>query len=327
MKDIRKIAVCTSGGDAPGMNAAIRSVVRTGMANGFEVWGIRRGYQGMIDNDMMRLTSSDVSNIIQRGGTILKTARSEAFYHAEGRQMAYQHLLSAGIDAVLVIGGDGSFAAANVFMHEHPDIAFVGIPGTIDNDLSGTDYTIGFDTALNTIVEAVDKLRDTAASHDRLFFVEVMGRDSGMIALYSGIAVGAESILIPETTTYVDKLIQLLKRGWQRHKSSCIIIVAEGDDAGGAAKIAEQVKHEFAHYDTRVSVLGHIQRGGNPTCQDRLLASRLGYEAVEALSRGKNGVMVGIQNEILKLTPFENAIKDKNKINMQLVKLAEILSI
>ncbi|MBE2247227.1 MAG: 6-phosphofructokinase [Candidatus Competibacteraceae bacterium] len=326
MKDIRKIAVFTSGGDAPGMNAAIRAVVRNGIANGLSVVGIKKGYQGMIDKDFVDLYSTSVSNIIQRGGTILKTARCEEFHDAEGRRKAYEHLVSNHIDAIVAIGGDGTFTGAHIFMQEYPDISIVGIPGTIDNDLVGTDYTIGFDTAVNTVIDAVDKLRDTAASHDRLFFVEVMGRDSGMIALHSGIAVGAEAILIPETVTYVDQLIRQLERGWLRNKSSCIIIVAEGDDTGGATQIAERVKMKFSNYDTRVSVLGHIQRGGNPSANDRLLATRLGYEAVEALAKGKEGVMVGLEHEKIKYTPFALAIKDKAKLNLNLVKIAEILA-
>lgn len=326
MKNIEQIAVFTSGGDAPGMNACIRAVVRTGLFNGLKVWGIRRGYQGMIENDFIPMESSSVSNIIQRGGTILKTARSKDFMTPEGRKRAYENLRSRGISAVVAIGGDGTFTGARVFMNEYPDVDFIGLPGTIDNDLSGTDYTIGFDTAINTVIDAVDKIRDTAASHDRLFFIEVMGRDSGMIALHSGIGVGAEAILIPETKTYVDQLIHQLERGWLRNKSSCIIIVAEGDDTGGAQAVADAVKQRFTQYDTRVSILGHIQRGGSPTCNDRMLGTRLGYEAVEALVRGKSGVMVGIVNNQVVYTPFEHAIRDEGKMNLQLIRIAEILS-
>jgi len=326
MKNIQQIAVFTSGGDAPGMNACIRAVVRTGLFNGLKVWGIRRGYQGLIENDLIPMDSSSVSNIIQRGGTILKTARSKDFMTAEGRKKAYENLKSRGIHALVAIGGDGTFTGARVFMNEFPDIAIIGLPGTIDNDLTGTDFTIGFDTAINTVIDAVDKIRDTAASHDRLFFIEVMGRDSGMIALYSGIGVGAEAILIPETKTYVDQLIQQLERGWLRKKSSCIIIVAEGDDTGGAQAVADAVKQRFSHYDTRVTILGHIQRGGSPTCNDRVLGTRLGYEAVEALVRGKSGVMVGIVNGEVAFTPFEKAIRDEGKMNMHLIRMAEILA-
>ena len=324
---IKTLGVFTSGGDAPGMNAAIRAIVRTGLYHGYKIKGIRRGYQGMIENEIIDLSNTSVSNIIQRGGTILKTARSNEFLTVEGREKAYKNLCEHQIDAIVAIGGDGTFTGANVFMHEHPSIPFVGIPGTIDNDLSGTDFTIGFDTAINTVVEAVDKIRDTAASHNRLFFIEVMGRDSGMIALNAGIGVGAEAILIPETTTYIDQLVHHLERGWKRKKSSYIIMVAEGDDTGGAEKVAAEVKKRFDEYDTRVSILGHIQRGGSPSCADRMLASRLGYEAVEALSRGERGVMVGIVHQDVKLTPFEQAVRDQNKISVHLLKMAEILSL
>ncbi len=325
MKSINNLAVFTSGGDAPGMNACIRAVVRTGIANGCKVYGILHGYEGMIKGEMVELSASSVSNIIQRGGTILKTARSKEFMTAEGRKKAHQNLKNKLIDGVVAIGGDGTFTGASVFMSEYPDIRFVGTPGTIDNDLSGTDYTIGFDTATNTVIDAVDKIRDTADAHDRLFFVEVMGRDSGLIALNSGIATGAEAILIPETPTYFDRLMQNLERGWLRKKSSCIFIVAEGDESGGAIRLAEKVKAKY-NYDTRVTILGHIQRGGKPTCADRVLATRLGYEAVEALMRGRQGVMVGQVNNQIVLTPFYQAIKDEGKMNMQLVKMAEILS-
>jgi len=327
MKKIDSIAVFTSGGDSPGMNACIRAVVRTGLFNGFSVYGIHHGYNGMISGEIEKMEASSVANIIQRGGTILKTARSNAFLTPEGRATAYENLKKHNIDAIVAIGGDGTFTGASVFMEEHPDISIVGCPGTIDNDLSGTDFTIGFDTAINTVIDAVDKIRDTAASHDRLFFIEVMGRDSGLIALHTGIGAGSEAILIPETKTYVDRLIEKLERGNRRQKTSHIVIVAEGDDSGGAYKLADLVKEKFPQFDIRVSVLGHVQRGGNPSCADRVLASRLGYEAVEALSRGRKGIMIGQVNGEIVYTPFENAVRDEDKMNMQLVKMAEILSL
>jgi 6-phosphofructokinase 1 len=325
MKSINNLAVFTSGGDAPGMNACVRAVVRAGIANGCKVYGILHGYNGMIGDEFMLMDAGRVGNIIQRGGTILKTARSADFMTKEGRKKAFENLEKYNIDGVVAIGGDGTFTGASVFMNEYKEIRFVGIPGTIDNDLSGTDYTIGYDTAINTVVQAVDKIRDTADAHDRLFLVEVMGRDSGLIALYSGIASGAEAIVIPETPTNIDRLFQKLERGWIRKKSSRIIIVAEGDELGGAMVLAEKVKQKF-NFDTRVTILGHIQRGGSPTCNDRVLATRLGYEAVEALMKGRHGVMVGQINNQIVLTPFYEAIKDDGKMNMQLVKMAEILS-
>lgn len=323
---MKKIAVFTSGGDSPGMNACIRAVVRTGIYNDCEIFGIMSGYEGMINGDIIPLDSSSVSGIIQRGGTILKSARSKKFMTEEGRKLAYENLKKHGIEGIVAIGGDGTFKGASVFMSEY-DVSFIGLPGTIDNDLAGTDFTIGYDTALNTVVEAVDKLRDTAASHDRLFFVEVMGKDAGFIALRSGVAVGAEAILIPETETHIDKLIALLEKGWRKNKKSSIIIVAEGDDEGGAYQIAEKVKAKFDNYDTRVTVLGHIQRGGNPSCSDRVLASRLGHEAVHALLKSRKGEMVGIINNKVLYTPFEKAIKHTTKVNNHLLELAEILSI
>ncbi len=326
MKSINNIAVFCSGGDAPGMNACIRAVVRTGIANGCKVFGIFRGYEGMINDEFIELNASMVGNIIQRGGTLLKTARSEEFRTEAGRKKAYLNLKKRNIDGIVAIGGDGTFTGASIFMKEYPDISITGAPGTIDNDLSGTDFTIGYDTAINTVIQAIDKIRDTADAHDRLFFVEVMGRDSGLIALYGGIGSGAEAIVIPETPTNVDRLIQKLERGFNRKKSSRIIIVAEGDESGGATILAEKVKEKFS-YDTRVTILGHIQRGGSPTCNDRVLATRLGYEAVEALMRGRQGVMAGQVNNQIVLTPFYQAIKDDGKMNMQLVRMAEILSL
>lgn len=327
IRDLRNIAVFTSGGDAPGMNACIRAVVRTALFNGLGVYGITRGYTGMINGDITPMYSSSVSNIIQRGGTILKSARSKEFMTSEGREKAYRQLKAFGIDAIVAIGGDGTFTGAKIFNEEYPDLQVVGVPGTIDNDLAGTDFTLGYDTAVNTVIDAVDKIRDTADSHDRLFFVEVMGRDSGMIALSSGISSGAEAILIPESKTYIDQLIVNLEKGWLRNKSSCIIIVAEGDEAGGAYEVARKVRERFNQYETKVTVLGHIQRGGKPSGADRVLASRLGYEAVEALARGKSGIMVGVVNGNMVHTPFEQAIRDDSKIDKSLLKIAEILSL
>lgn len=323
---MKKIAVFTSGGDSPGMNACIRSVVRTAIYNKLEVVGIIRGYEGMINGDFLPMQSSSVSNIIQRGGTILKSARSKQFMTKEGRAKAAENLKNEGIEGIVAIGGDGTFTGAKIFFEEH-GVPTIGVPGTIDNDLYGTDYTIGYDTAVNTVVEAVDKIRDTADAHDRLFFVEVMGRDAGFIALRSGISVGAEAVLIPETETYVDRLIEKLQKGWERQKSSSIIIVAEGDDAGGAYEVAEKVKAKFKHYETKVTVLGHLQRGGSPSAADRVLASQMGNAAVSALIEGRKNEMVGIVNRKVVFTPFENAIKHHQKINQELLKLADVLSI
>lgn len=322
---IKSIAVMTSGGDSPGMNAAIRAVVRAGISNGVKVYGIKRGYEGMIDGDIIPLQSNSVSNIIQRGGTILKSARSERFRTVEGRKQAYEQLLANNIDAVVAIGGDGTFSGALQFNKEH-DIPFIGIPGTIDCDLFGTDYTLGFDTAVNTVVDAIDRIRDTADSHDRLFFVEVMGRDAGFIALYSGIAGGAEAILIPESKTDEISLMKTLEKGWERNKSSMIVVVAEGDEQGGAYQIAEKVKSKFNNYDIRVSVLGHIQRGGSPSCFDRVLGSRMGVAAVEALLAGRVQIMIGVVNNHIHYTSLEKAVKHNQDIDMNLLKLGEILS-
>lgn len=323
---MKKIAVFTSGGDAPGMNACIRAVVRTAIFNNIEVVGIIRGYEGMISGDFIPMVSSSVSNIIQRGGTILKSARNKEFRTIEGRKKAAKKLSQEGIEGVIAIGGDGTFTGAKLFSKEH-NIPFVGVPGTIDNDLYGTDFTIGYDTAVNTVVEAVDKIRDTADAHDRLFLIEVMGRDAGFIALRSGIGVGAEAILIPETETYIDHLIKKLQAGWEREKSSSIIIVAEGDDSGGAFEVAEKVKAKFNHYETKVTVLGHIQRGGSPSAADRLLASRLGKAAVDGLINGRRNEMVGLINKEIVFTNFGKSIKHHQKINQELILLAEILSI
>lgn len=325
MAKIKRLGVFTSGGDSPGMNACIRAVVRTAIFHNIEVYGIYRGYEGLIEGDIKPLDSLSVCNIIQRGGTILKTARSEKFKTPEGMQAAYDNLKKFEIDALVAIGGNGTFTGCFEFNKKF-DIPIIGLPGTIDNDLYGTDFTIGFDTAINTVMEAVDKLRDTADSHSRFFFVEVMGRDAGFIALYSGIAAGAEAILIPETPTYIDDLIKTLDTDRRRHKTSGIIIVAEGDDAGGAFEVAAKVKEKFSYYDTRVSILGHIQRGGSPTCMDRVLASTLGYEAVNALIMGRKGEMVGLIDKNVVYTPFENAIKQHQEVNKKRLKMAAILS-
>ncbi len=327
MPKIKKIGVLTSGGDAPGMNAAIRAVTRTAIYHGMEVVGIRHGYHGMIHKHFTNLKVFSVSDILARGGTILKTARSEEFRTAEGRARAYENLKSEGIDAVVVIGGDGSLTGARIFCDEYYDIPFVGMPGTIDNDIYGTEYSIGYDTALNTVVEAVDKLRDTASSHNRLFFVEVMGRDAGFIALESGIACGAEAILIPEVEGQVEGLKDYLEKGFKRKKSSNIIIVAEGETRGGAFAIAESVKEEFQEYSVRVSILGHIQRGGTPSALDRVNASKLGYEAVQALVDDQKSVMVGFHNNEISHVPFSKVIKLKKNVDPQALGMAEILSI
>jgi len=322
---MQKIAVLTSGGDAPGMNACVRAVVRTANHFNMSVIGVRRGYQGMIENDLFPMTPSDVSNIIQRGGTVLKTARSKDFMSLEGREKAMQNLRNAGVEGLVVIGGDGSFKGA-LTLHKEFGLPVVGTPGTIDNDLFGTEATIGYDTAINTVVQAVDKIRDTADSHNRLFFVEVMGRDAGFIALRSGIACGAEAVLVPETETYTEALMDKLQRGWNREKSSAIIIVAEGDDSGGAEVLAKMVKDRFPHFDTRVSILGHMQRGGSPSAYDRVLASELGAGAVKALLEGKTNVMIGRMHGQVVEVPFEKAVKHHRDINKNLLELVYWLS-
>jgi len=325
MNTLKKIGVLTSGGDSPGMNACIRAVVRTGIYNGLEVYGIRKGYDGMIKGDIVRMENHDVSNIIQLGGTILKSARSKEFRTDEGRKKAYENLKKNNLDGLVVIGGNGTFTGADIFIKEF-DFPIMGTPGTIDNDLFGTDMTIGYNTAVNTVMDAVDKIRDTADSHNRLFFIEVMGRDAGFIALSSGIAGGAEDILVPETITYIDELIETLEKGFRKNKKSGVIIVAEGDDAGGAFEVAQKVKEKYSQYDTRVTVLGHIQRGGSPTSYDRILASTVGYEAVKALLNGRRGEMVGIINRQVAYTPFEKAIKHHKDINRNLLEMARVLS-
>ncbi|MEE1947296.1 6-phosphofructokinase [Pedobacter sp. KR3-3] len=327
MSTIKNIGILTSGGDSPGMNAAIRAVVRASLYHNLKVTGVMRGYEGLIQADFMPMDGKSVANIIQRGGTILKTARSDAFRTKEGRELAYKNLVASDIDALVVIGGDGTFTGADLFSREF-SFPVIGLPGTIDNDLAGTDFTIGYDTAINTVVNAVDKIRDTAESHDRLFIVEVMGRDSGLIALRSGIGVGAEAILIPEAKIGVEDLMKRLEHG-RKDKASKIIIVAEGDEAGGAYNVGEALKTKFPKYDIRVSVLGHIQRGGKPSCMDRVLASRLGVAAVEGLLEGKTDVMAGQVNKEIVFTPFSHAIKhiDAEKITPTWLKLAEILSL
>ena len=326
MTEIKSIGVLTSGGDAPGMNAAIRAVVRTAIYNNIKVFGIRHGYKGMINGEIKELKSHHVANTIQRGGTILKTARSEEFRTIEGRKKAYNQLKAHNIDAVVVIGGDGSFKGALAFSEEH-NIPFIGIPGTIDNDLYGTDDAIGYDTALNTVVEAVDKIRDTASSHDRLFFVEVMGRDAGFIALRSGIACGAEAVLIPEVPTHLATLKSHLEDGNKRKKSSNIILVAEGDHAGGAFEIAEKVKLDFKEYDVRVTVLGHIQRGGSPSAYDRYIASIMGVASVQAILKNEKNIMIGYVNREVVYVPFIKTVKHHKTINKSFLDILNILNV
>jgi len=325
VKKVTKIGVLTSGGDAPGMNAAVRAVVRTGIYHGLEVFGIMRGYNGMVEDDIFQMDSKSVANIIQRGGTILKTARSKEFFELEGRKKAYENLKKRGIDGLVIIGGDGSFRGAQRFSNEY-DIPCIGIPGTIDKDIAGSDATIGFDTAVNTAVEAIDKIRDTMDAHDRLFIVEVMGRDAGYIALHSGIATGAENILIPESKTDIEELILSLTKNEKRQKLVNLIVVAEGDEFGGANELAKVIKERVPQADTRVCILGHIQRGGSPTCQDRLIASHMGYYAVESLIIGRNNVMVGVVNNKIHYTPLDKAVKEKQKIGQEWMKIVKILA-
>jgi 6-phosphofructokinase 1 len=325
MGKIKKIAVLTSGGDAPGMNAAIRAVVRSAIYYDIEAFGVYQGYQGLINNDFSALEGRSVSNIINRGGTILKTARSKAFRTPEGRKQAFDNLKAKGIDALVIIGGDGSFTGARIFEKEF-DFPCIGIPGTIDNDINGTDYTIGFDTAVNTVIEAVDKIRDTASSHNRFFFIEVMGRDSGYIAMYSGIACGAEKVLIPELEGEYEDLIETLKLGRERKKTSNIVIVAEGDQEGGAYQIAQKTRKEFPDFDIKVTVLGHTQRGGSPSYFDRVMATRMGVKAIELLMLNRSGVMIGIENNHMVTTSLKDAIKQHPSLNPELLKVAQIAS-
>ncbi|WP_025762490.1 6-phosphofructokinase [Dyadobacter tibetensis] len=324
---MKRIGVFTSGGDAPGMNACIRAVVRGAVYHGVEVYGIRRGYNGMITGDVYKMESHSVSNIVQRGGTILKSARSMEFLTKEGRQKAYDKLMELGIEGLVAIGGNGTFTGAQLFCSEF-GIPAVGAPGTIDNDLYGTDYTIGFDTAVNTALDAIDRIRDTASSHDRIFFIEVMGRDSGYIAVQSGIAGGAELVMVPEVLTPISEVVETLRQGWSRSKSSSIIIVAEGDEAGGAVEVAARIKEEVDEdADIRVTTLGHTQRGGPPSAYDRILASRLGLGAVEGLIAGQRNVMAGIINNELVYTPFEDCIRLPKPINEDLMRMVKILSV
>ncbi|MEI2749450.1 MAG: 6-phosphofructokinase [Ferruginibacter sp.] len=324
-KKIRKIGVLTSGGDSPGMNAAIRAVVRTGIYYGLEVYGIMRGYSGMVEDDIIKMEGRSVANIIQRGGTILKTARCTEFFEYEGRKKAYENLSKRGIDGLVIIGGDGSFRGAQIFSNEF-DIPCIGLPGTIDKDIAGTDFTIGFDTAVNTAVEAIDKVRDTADAHDRLFIIEVMGRDAGYIALHSGIATGAENILIPERKTNVNDIIRSLEEKEKRKKLVNLIIVAEGDEFGGANELSNFIKQKMPKLEVRVCILGHIQRGGSPTCMDRLIASRMGYHAVECLMEGKHNVFVGILNNKMNYTALDEAVKKKQRISEEWMKIVKILA-
>jgi len=322
---IKCIGVLTSGGDAPGMNAAIRAVTRTAIYHEVSVKGIYRGYKGLITNEIETFQTQNVSNIIQRGGTILKTARCDEFKTTEGRKFAYDTLCKEGIDALVVIGGDGSLAGAREFAQEH-DVPIIGLPGTIDNDLYGTDVTIGFDTALNTIVQCVDKIRDTASSHDRLFFIEVMGREAGFLALSGAIASGAEAAIIPEISLQKDQLAEMIEFGFRKSKNSSIVLVAEGDVTGGAMGVAERVKKEFPQFDVRVSILGHLQRGGSPTATDRILATRMGVAAVEALLDGQRNVMIGVQNGELEQIPFTKAIKNAKSVDAELLTTLWIVS-
>ena len=326
MAKINSIGILTSGGDAPGMNAAIRAVTRSAIFNGLKVFGIYRGYKGLVTDEIVEFKSQNVSNIIQMGGTILKTARCMEFKTAEGRKQAYENMKKHGIDALVVIGGDGSLTGARILAQEY-DIPCIGLPGTIDNDLYGTDTTIGYDTALNTILDAVDKIRDTATSHERLFFVEVMGRDAGFLALNGAIAAGAEAAIIPEFSTEVDQLEQFIEHGFKKSKSSSIVLVAESELTGGAMHYAERVKNEYPQYDVRVTILGHLQRGGRPTAHDRIIASRMGVASIQALLEGQRNVMIGIENDKIVYVPFAKAIKNDKPIDKELVNVLAELSI
>ena len=325
-QSVKCIGILTSGGDAPGMNAAIRAVTRTAIYNNIEVKGIYRGYKGLITEEIVPFKTNSVSNIIQQGGTILKTARSDEFLSAEGRKLAYENILKHKIDALVVIGGDGTLTGASIFASEY-NIPIVGLPGTIDNDLLGTDVTIGYNTALNTVVEAVDKIRDTASSHERLFFIEVMGRNCGALALNSAIAAGAEAAIIPEISIEKDQLHEFISQGFRKSKNSSLVLVAESEITGGALQLAERVKNQYPQYDVRVSILGHLQRGGSPTAQDRILASRMGYSAIQALLESQRNIMIGVRNEEIVYVPFSKAIKKEKPINPDLVNLLRVLSI
>ncbi len=323
---MKKIGVLTSGGDAPGMNAALRAVVRTAIGNKVEVVGILEGFNGLVTGNFIDLDARAVSNILQRGGTILRSARSPEFRTTEGRKQAFDNLKKHEIEGLIIIGGDGSFTGASIF-HKEFGIPYVGIPGTIDNDLAGTDFTLGFDTACNTVVEAVDKIKDTAASHNRLFFIEVMGRDSGYIALTTGIASGAEEILLPETATNVIQLIEKLQLSKQRRKNSSIVIVAEGDDGGGAVAIANQVKEKHPEYDTRVTILGHLQRGGKPSVMDRVRGSRFGHTAVKCLLESKSDIMIGVEKGEMVESAVEHAISNTKPLKQHLFHIKDDLSL
>ncbi len=324
---IKKIGVLTSGGDAPGMNAAIRAVVRTCAYHNIECAGIYRGYQGMIEGDFKEMGPRSVNNIINKGGTILKSARSKDFMTAEGRKQAHENLVMQGIDAFVVIGGNGSFTGALLFNKEF-GFPVIGIPGTIDNDIYGTSHTLGYDTALNTVVDVIDKIRDTASSHNRLFFVEVMGRDAGHIALNAGIGAGAEEILIPEEDMGLDRLLDSLRKSKASGKSSSIVVIAEGDKIGkNAFELKDYVEENMPEYDVRVSILGHMQRGGSPSCFDRVLASRLGVKAVETILEGNSNYMVGLIKDEIVLTPLEQAVKGKSQIDKELLRVSDIVSI
>ena len=324
---IKRIGILTSGGDAPGMNAAIRAVTRTAIFNDIKVKGIYRGYRGLVSGEILSFKTNSVSNIIQRGGTILKSARCDEFIDPEGRKRAYENIKKHNIDALVVIGGDGTLTGASIFAREFSDISVVGIPATIDNDLNGTDVTIGYNTALNTIVEAVDKIRDTASSHERLFFIEAMGRNCGALALNSAIAAGAEAAIIPEISVEKDQLHELISQGFRKSKNSSLVLVAESEITGGAIKLAERVKEKYPQYDVRVSILGHLQRGGSPTAQDRIWASRMGYAAIQALLESQRNIMVGVRDEEMVYVPFSRAIKKEKPINPDLVRILKVLSI
>ncbi|MDY6317944.1 MAG: 6-phosphofructokinase [Prevotella sp.] len=325
MAKIKTIGILTSGGDAPGMNAAIRAVTRAGIYNGFNMKGIYRGYDGLINDEIRPFTTENVSGIINRGGTILKTARSKEFETPEGREKAFKNLQEEGIDALVVIGGNGSLTGAMIFAQEY-DVPCIGLPGTIDNDLYGTDNTIGYDTTLNTIVECVDRIRDTAQSHERIFFVEVMGRDAGFLAQNSAIATGAEAAIIPEDSTDVDQLQNFMERGIRKSKKSCIVIVSESPKCG-ALYYADRVKKEFPGYDVRVSILGHLQRGGSPSARDRILASRTGVGAIEAIMQGQRNIMVGVRNNEVVYVPFSDAIRSDKPFDRKLIEVLDELSI
>lgn len=325
MAKIKTIGILTSGGDAPGMNAAIRAVTRAGISQGYVMKGIYRGWEGLINDDIHDLTTESVSGIITRGGTILKTARSKAFMTPEGRQQAYDNMVKNGIDALIVIGGNGSLTGAQIFAREF-DVCCIGLPGTIDNDLYGTSATIGYDTTLNTIMDCVDRIRDTASSHERIFFVEVMGRDAGFLAQNAAIASGAEAAIIPEESTDVDQLAEFMKRGIRKSKKSCIVIVSESPKCG-AMYYAERVKNEFPEYDVRVSILGHLQRGGTPSARDRILSSRFGVGAIEAIMQGQRNVMIGIRYNEIVYVPFSEAIRSDKPMDRKLIKVLEELSI